>query len=99
MTVTAEKHQVVYVGFALVDCIPWEQMVGDALRMVFVAEDATAISGDEPVDLGRGGKSLLTRLPEQFTIAGEDVANNVGSAGDLIDHRLWQWLAVTGGND
>ena len=54
MAVGAQEHQIVDVGFTEVDGFPWNEMVGDAYRVVCIAEDASAVSGDESVDLRLG---------------------------------------------
>ena len=71
--------------------------MGHTFRMVGAAFNTSAVSGNQPVDLGWSGEANISALPQELALCREDLADPVRVLHQLFNKALWQWLAVHGG--
>ena len=72
-------------------------MMGHTFGMVGAAFDTSAVSGDQPVDLGWSGEPNISALPQELALCREDLADPVGVLHQFFDDRLREGFAINRG--
>ena len=68
--------------------------MGHTFRMVGAAFNTSAVSGNQPVDLGWCGEPNISALPQKLALCREDLADPVGVLHQLFNEALRQRFTV-----